>query len=172
MIIEVTELDSSLTTNFINFCCDDLGVYPDLITVEGWDEPFKDGALGLCYEVDAKEDYLIMVSKQDRNITEIYNTIAHEMIHVKQFMTQNLSKNLCQEHKPVYKERWYEVEADQNSFDMVKKYVDILKNIDQNSIIGGNNMLDIIFMNLVFWPLWMGISYMPQMIMQKIIDSY
>jgi hypothetical protein len=33
-------------------------------------------------------------------------------------------------------------------------------------------MLDIIFMNLVFWPLWMGISYMPQMIMQKIIDSY
>ena len=33
-------------------------------------------------------------------------------------------------------------------------------------------MLDIILLNLVFWPLWMGISYMPQMIMQKIIDSY
>ena len=33
-------------------------------------------------------------------------------------------------------------------------------------------MLDIILLNLVFWPLWMVISYMPQMIMQKIIDSY
>ena len=33
-------------------------------------------------------------------------------------------------------------------------------------------MLDIILLNLVFWPLWMGISYIPQMVMQKIIDSY
>jgi|TARA_B110000977_G_scaffold188227_1_gene256228 hypothetical protein len=129
MKIEVTHLDISLTTNFINFCCDDLGVYPDLITVEGWDEPFKDGATGLCYEVDAKEDYLIMVSKEGRNTTEIYDTIAHEMIHVKQFMINNLSKNLCQASRPHYTERWWEIEAKENSFDMVKKYVDILMNV-------------------------------------------
>jgi|TARA_B110000977_G_C11045477_1_gene480369 hypothetical protein len=129
MKIEVTELDTSLTTNFVNFCCDDLGVFPDFITVEGWDEPFNNGALGLCYEVDAKEDYLIMVSKEGRNVTQIYNTIAHEMIHVKQFMVQNLSKNLCQEHKPLYRDRWWEKEAKENSFDMVKRYVDILMKI-------------------------------------------
>ena len=129
MKIEITELDSTLTTNFVNFCCDELSVYPELLTIEGWDQPFKDGALGLCYEVDNKEDYLIMVSKEGRNATEIYNTIAHEMIHVKQFMVQNLSKNLCQEHKPVYNDRWWEIEAKENSFDLVKKYVDILTNL-------------------------------------------
>lgn len=129
MKIEITKLDITLTENFINFCCDELGVFPDNIAVEGWDQPFKDGALGQCYEVDAKEDYLIMVSKQGRNATEIYNTIAHEMIHVKQFMVQNLSKNLCQEHRPAYNERWLEIEAKENSFNLVKKYVDILTNL-------------------------------------------
>tara|TARA_R110000796_G_scaffold248956_1_gene376276 strand:- start:71 stop:463 length:393 start_codon:yes stop_codon:yes gene_type:complete len=129
MIIEVVELDHSLTTNFIKFCCDELAVYPELLTIEGWDEPFKDGSLGLCYEVDNKEDYLIMVSKEGRNITQIYNTIAHEMIHVKQFMVQNLSKNLCQESMPVYNDRWWEIEAKENSFNLVKKYVDILTNL-------------------------------------------
>ena len=128
MIIEVYELDVSLTTNFVKFCCDELGVYPELITIEGWETPLKDGALGLCYEVDCKEDYVIMVSTKDRNTTEIYNTIAHEMIHVKQFMTQNLSENVCTENKPVYTERWYEIEAEKNSFELVKKYVDILYN--------------------------------------------
>ena len=129
MKIEVTDLDVSLTENFINFCCDDLGVYPDLITVEGWDEKFPSGATGLCYEVDFKEEYIIMVSKEGRNTTEIYDTIAHEMIHVKQFMINNLSKNLCQASRPHYTERWWEIEAKENSFDMVKKYVDILMNV-------------------------------------------
>ena len=129
MIIEVVELDTSLTTNFINFCCDELAVYPELITIEGQDKSFKDGALGLCYEVNNKEDYLIMVSKEGRNATEIYNTIAHEMIHVKQFMIQNLSKNVCQESKPVYTNHPREIEAKEKSFNLVKKYVDILTNL-------------------------------------------
>lgn len=34
-----------------------------------------------------------------------------------------------------------------------------------------NEITDMVLMNLVFWPLWMGISYMPQMIMQKIINT-
>jgi len=126
MKIEVVELDPVLTEKFVTFCCDQLGVYPDLITVEGWEEPFKDGALGLCYEVDLREEYLIMVSTKGRNITEIYNTIAHEMLHVKQFMKNNLSENITDEHKPVYNERWWEQEAGKKSMNLVKKYVDIL----------------------------------------------
>lgn len=129
MKIEVIELDVTLTENFIKFCCNQLGVYPDLITVEGWEDPFKDGALGLCYEVDFKQEYLIMVSKKGRNITEIYNTIAHEMIHVKQFMKQNLNKNISEADKPVYNKRWWEIEAEEKSFDIVKKYVDTLYNM-------------------------------------------
>lgn len=129
MQIEVTELDITLTENFIEFCCDELDVYPDLIAVEGWDDPFKDGALGLCYEVDTKQEYLIMVAKKGRNITEIYTTIAHEMIHVKQFMKQNLSTIVSEEDKPVYEKRWWEIEAKEKSTDIVKKYVDNLYNM-------------------------------------------
>ena len=126
MQIDVVDLDETLTQKFVKFCCDQLGVYPDLIRIEGWDEPFKDGALGLCYEVDCREEYWIMVCTKGRNLTEIYNTIAHEMVHVKQFMTESLSEHITDEHKPVYNERWWEVEAGEKSLNLVKKYVDIL----------------------------------------------
>jgi hypothetical protein len=126
MNVEVSDLDVTLTTNFVNFCCDELNVFPSLITIEAWESSFLDGATGLCYEVNCKDEYLIMVSKSDRNITEIYDTIAHEMIHVKQFMKDNLNKSLCERHRPVYQERWWELEANQNSYELVKKYVDIL----------------------------------------------
>ena len=124
MKIEVVELDAVLTEDFISFCCDQLSIKPDHITVEGWPEPFKNGALGLCYEVDTSE-YLIMVSTKNRTATEIYNTIAHEMVHVKQFMRQDLG-NIIEAHKPAYNERWWEIEAAEKSLNLVKKYVDVL----------------------------------------------
>jgi len=125
MKIEVAELDVVLTESFINFCCDQLDVYPSLITVEGWDDPLKNGALGLCYEVNDDNEYLIMVSKKNRTATEIYSTIAHEMVHVKQFIKQDLG-NTIKAHKPAYNDRWWEIEADKKSLSLVKKYVDIL----------------------------------------------
>ena len=128
MKVEVDCLDPILTENFVHFCCDQLRVHPDLIRVEGWDDPFKDGALGLCYEVDFKEEYLIMVATKGRTATEIYDTIAHEMVHVKQFVNQRLGKEIEQE-KPIYENRWWEKEASEKSFNLVKKYVDILENM-------------------------------------------
>ena len=128
MIIEVEELDVVLTENFIKFCCDELDIIPQHIKVEGWDDPFKNGALGLCYEVNNDNEYLIMVSKKNRNATEIYNTIAHEMIHVKQYMKQDLG-NFLDAHKPAYNDRWWEIEASKKSSNLVKKYVDILYNM-------------------------------------------
>jgi hypothetical protein len=125
MQVEVVELDQSLTENFIRFCCYQLDINPSLITIEGWDEPFKNGALGLCYEVNTDLEYLIMVSKNGRNATEIYNTIAHEMIHVKQYMKQDLG-NFIGAHKPAYNDRWWEIEAKKKSLHLVKKYVDNL----------------------------------------------
>ena len=32
--------------------------------------------------------------------------------------------------------------------------------------------IDIITMNLIFWPMWIVISYIPQYIMQKLINEY
>lgn len=122
---EIFNLDETLTENYLEFCCDELSVYPDFITIEATDTPLKDGALGLCYEVEFKDEYYIIVYKGDRNITEIFDTISHEMIHVKQFMTQGLSQKI-REHMPIYGERWWEKEAKKNSFALVQKYVDNL----------------------------------------------
>ena len=126
MKIEVIDLDVSLTENFIKFCCDELESYPDFITIEDKENLLKNGALGLCYEIDINTEYLIVVAKNGRNITEIYNTIAHEMIHIKQYMKQNLSQSAFKEYKPPYDKRWWEIEAKENSFNLVKKYVDNL----------------------------------------------
>lgn len=126
MQIEVVDLDPVLTENFVKFCCNEFRVYPDLITIEGWDVPLKGNANGLCYEVHRNEEYLIYVNTVDRNVTEIYNTIAHEMIHVKQFIKNNLEELMNDIHKPVYEERWWEKEASKKSLELVKKYVDIL----------------------------------------------
>lgn len=122
---EIFNLDETLTENYLEFCCDELSVYPDFITIEATDTPLKDGALGLCYEVEFKDEYYIIVYKGDRNITEIFDTISHEMIHVKQFMTQGLSQKI-REHMPIYGERWWEKEAKKKSFALVQKYVDNL----------------------------------------------
>lgn len=127
MQIEVVDLDPVLTEKFVKFCCDEMRVYPDYITIEGWDEPLKNGATGLCYQVNYQEEFLIQVFKGTRNLTEVYDTVAHEMIHVKQFMTtQDLEAQLSSIHKPIYEERWWEKEASKKSFGLVKKYVDML----------------------------------------------
>lgn len=125
MKLEVYGLDETLTENYLKFCCDELSVYPDFITVEASDTPLRNNALGLCYEVAFKDEYYIIVYKGDRNITEIYNTISHEMVHVKQFMLDNLGNRIT-EHMPIYSKRWWEKEAKQKSFNLVKKYVDNL----------------------------------------------
>lgn len=125
MKLEVYNLDETLTEKFLSFCCDELNVYPDMITIEATDTPLRNNALGLCHEVEFKDEYYIIVYKGERNITEIFNTISHEMIHVKQFMNQNLSKRM-NEHMPIYEKRWWEKEAEEKSFNLVKKYVDIL----------------------------------------------
>lgn len=125
MKLEIFNLDETLTENYLEFCCDELSVYPDFITIEATDTPLKNGALGLCYEVEFKDEYYIIVYKGNRNITEIFDTISHEMIHVKQFMTQGLSQKI-REHMPIYGERWWEKEAKKNSFALVQKYVDNL----------------------------------------------
>lgn len=125
MRVIVDHLDVVLTEKFVTFCCDELSIDPGSIYIEGWDTPLFNKANGLCYEVEHGKEYLIHVYTKDRNMTEIYNTIAHEMIHIKQFIKEDLN-NIISKHKPIYTERWWEKEASAKSLDLVKKYVDIL----------------------------------------------
>jgi hypothetical protein len=112
MRINIVDLDDTLTKNFIKFCCVELNTYPDMITVKGRDEPtLKDNAVGLCYEVNCAHKYLIVVAKQNRSVTDIYTTLAQEMMQVKKFMKS---------------ETVIEIE---DSANIVKKYVDNLYNV-------------------------------------------
>ena len=128
MQIEINDLDETLTENFITFCCEELNIKPEILTVDGWETPFPKNqkATGLCYEINNGE-YWIMTQTKNRNLTEVYITIAHEMVHVKQFIKQNLSDKYSK--KRPHHDRWWEREANAKSVELVKKYVDILYNM-------------------------------------------
>ena len=124
MIINVTNLDRRLTVDFVNFCCEQLGIKPRKLYVNGYDD-MSDTLKGYC--IDVEEDvFTVAVSIKDRTTTEIYTTIAHELVHVKQYMTQDLTRFLADQKETDYHTSWYEREAREKSFVFVKKYVDIL----------------------------------------------
>lgn len=120
--------DPTLISTFVNFLCKELQIHPKLITVESMHSNvhLETKSLGLCIDIDT-EEFVIMVYEKNRNITEICNTIAHEMIHVRQFLKDNLNHwiNTCWDIP--YKKRWWEVEASSSSFDLVKKFTENIK---------------------------------------------
>lgn len=124
MIVKVTNLDSQLTVDFATFCCKQLDIRPKKLYINGYTD-ISDNLKGYCIDIE-KDVFIIAVSIKDRNLTEIYTTIAHEIVHVKQYMTQDLTRFLAGQNEVGYHTSWYEREAREKSFDFVKKFVDIL----------------------------------------------
>jgi len=107
-----------LVDPFVRFLCDELGVLPREVTIVSQD---IDNGVGLCIDVEPDE-FLIFVKESGRRVDQVFVTIAHEMIHVKQYMTQELGR-LLDEHKNVpYMERWWEKEAYEKSVLLVEKF--------------------------------------------------
>ena len=107
-----------LVSEFVQFLCDELGVRPRKIDVVGTDL-FEN--LGMCLDVE-DESYLIFVKETGRRIDQIFITIAHEMIHVKQYMTQELGRLLDEQRQVPYEERWWEQEAYERAVPLLKKF--------------------------------------------------
>ena len=123
MIINVSNLDQRLTNNFVRFCCNQLDIRPRQLYVNGYDDISED-LKGYC--IDVEDDvFIIATSTKDRNITEIYTTIAHELVHAKQYMKQNLGI-LLESGVLDYYGTWWEVEARNLSDDLIRGYVDRL----------------------------------------------
>ena len=108
MIIEVINLDESLTENFVKFCCSQLDINVTRITIDGSD-----------IEQENNKEYHIKVQVNDYNATEIHKKIAKELV----LMSHVLDKDA---HKPAYKEESFKTEVGKISCNLVKKYVDIL----------------------------------------------
>ncbi|MFA7408342.1 MAG: hypothetical protein WCY93_11060 [Anaerolineaceae bacterium] len=61
---------------------------------------FKNGDVG----------YMIELRLENRTREEIFWTLAHELVHVRQFQEQDLENQL--DKRIPYQERWWEIEAD------------------------------------------------------------
>ena len=62
---------------------------------------------GACYQ-NAPDDYMIVLRSQEEE-GNMVQTLAHEMVHVKQYLKDNLASHFT--HDIPYMERWWEIEA-------------------------------------------------------------
>jgi len=123
MSIEVQMKDSRLVEKFTKFLCHELDVFPCRITVASHEA--DDGNLGLCID-ETEDEFIILVKESNRNIGEVFTTIAHEMIHVKQYIKENLSWFLANRSNIPYMERWWEKEAFAGAVPLVEKFAKTL----------------------------------------------
>jgi hypothetical protein len=123
MSIEVQLKDDRMVEKFAKFLCHELGVFPGRITIASHEA--EDGNLGLCID-ESEDEFIILVKEGNRNIGEVFTTIAHEIIHVKQYMKENLSWFLANRSHIPYMERWWEKEAFTGAVPLVEKFAKTL----------------------------------------------
>jgi len=114
----------SLVEKFVNFICKELDIEPLKLTIASYDE--DDNLNGLCMD-ESDSEFIILVKETDRNIGEIFTTIAHEMIHVKQYMKENLGWFLDNRKDIPYMDRWWEKEAFKDAVPLVEKFASTFK---------------------------------------------
>ena len=120
MLIETAISNSAVVKSFVRFLCDELKIKPKRIIVAEL-EDLKSNTIGLCID-ESEDEFIILVKENTRTLSDILITIAHEMIHVKQYMLQNLGWCLDNYGHIPYKERWWEKEAFAKSVLLVEKY--------------------------------------------------
>lgn len=115
------EFDEKLTLLFAQFCCEELKVFPSKIEIACAE---LDDKSGVCIDIE-EDEFLIIVDKRNKSLSQIYATIAHELVHVEQYMYKALGNILDKNRDVKYEDRWWEKEAKQKSIDLVQKFVDI-----------------------------------------------
>jgi uncharacterized protein YjaZ len=119
----LTTVNPDLVEKFVHFLCAEFSISPISLTIDKYD--MDDGTKGMCID-ETNDDFIILVKEANRDIVQILNTIAHEMVHVKQYMKENLG-NLLDLHSDIpYNERWWEIEAYSMSALLLEKFVKVL----------------------------------------------
>ena len=130
MLIETSISHAAIVKSFVRFICSELNIKPKRITIAEWEE-LEGNTIGLCID-ESEDEFIILVKEQTRTLHEILITIAHEMIHVKQYMLQHLGWFLDNHGHIPYHKRWWEREAFSHSVPLVKKYVARSLNVQKN----------------------------------------
>lgn len=122
-----SEAKNTLASQFVEFLLSELAITPTKIGIASSDLS-EANCLGMCLDcVEGDNTFLILVDEKDRNLTDTFVTIAHEMVHVKQHMNENLGWFLDNRSDIPYKSRWWEIEAFEKSVEYVKKFAEIIK---------------------------------------------
>jgi hypothetical protein len=110
---------SNLALKFVRFLCEELGIEPKQVLVSGMENGVD--ALGMC--IDLEPDRFLILVNEDRPHVNIFNTISHEMIHVKQHIKEDLGSLLDTSNDIPYMDRWWEKEAYENSSRYLEKFL-------------------------------------------------
>jgi len=109
-------MNEEFANKVVRFFCDALGVdVPNL-------HIFVDDTIhvaGACYQ-NSHDDYLITLKQQD--LGQMIVTLAHELVHVKQYMIDGLAKTF--DATIPYRERWWEVEAYEKEVELTKLLIE------------------------------------------------
>lgn len=115
-------LEPNFTQKAVEFFCNFLGIEKcDLHLMV--DDTMN--AYGKCFELGS--EFCIAVNSEHRSITEIFQTIAHELVHVKQFIKEDLRKHADNGKDIPYYERWWEIEAYKLETEMVLALTEHIK---------------------------------------------
>ena len=115
--IVINGFEKTSIRNFVWFCCNHLNIYPKTIEVGTLE---ADGMRGICIDND-EDDFTILLKPGEHQL----QTLAHEMVHVKQYMKQNLGSLLDQAYN--YENCWWEVEARLLSRLIIQEYHELKK---------------------------------------------
>lgn len=99
--------DESIVTKTVDFFCRVLNIPSDIDIHLFVDETLQ--SQGACYQ-NSPSEYMIVLACQ--KIEQMIVTIAHELVHIKQFIYDELDKHF--DDSIPYHERWWEQEASES----------------------------------------------------------
>lgn len=109
-------LNSSFVKSVIDLFCDILKISVPNLHI------FTDQTInpnGACYR-NGSDEFMIVLKERDAG--QMMVTLAHELVHVKQYLNDNLSEEY--DTSIPYMERWWEVEAFQMEVELTKILID------------------------------------------------
>ena len=113
-------LNSSFVKNVVHFFCNILKISVPNIQI------FTDQTIrpdGACYR-NSDDDFMIVLKERDHG--QMMITLAHELVHVKQYLKDGLSKQW--DASIPYMERWWEQEAYEKEVELTKLLIEAVEN--------------------------------------------
>lgn len=111
MKIKTHLANSYAVEEFVKYACEKLEIFPKEIEIDLLE---VDGVNGMCIDLEV-DSFLILVKDHEDQL----ETLAHELVHVKQYMKQNLGSLLGTQE---YETSWWEQEARSLSKQIMEKF--------------------------------------------------